>query len=112
MKANISSKRTWSGYAASLCLFRTENKYATFKIRNYRMFSRKSEMDGHRRLTVRRSEFPNYGGRQPRESLTADGYRLSIAGGQSTVKRPKTHSSNDPRDLTKKPFVYIVLKFY
>ncbi|CAG5106839.1 Oidioi.mRNA.OKI2018_I69.chr1.g3023.t1.cds [Oikopleura dioica] len=67
------------------------------------MFSRKSEMDGHRRLTtVRKSEFPSSGGRQPRDSLTADSYRLSIAGGQSTIKRPKTHSSNDPRDLAKK----------
>ena len=68
------------------------------------MYSRKSEMDGHRRLTtIRRSEFPGSQGRQPRDSITADGYRLSIAGGQSTVKRPKTHASNDPRDLTKKP---------
>ena len=67
------------------------------------MYSRKSEFDGHRRLTsVRRSEFPGQGNRQPRESITADAYRLSIAGGQSTVKRPKSHASNDPRDLSKK----------
>ncbi|CBY32125.1 unnamed protein product [Oikopleura dioica] len=61
-------------------------------------------MDGHRRLTsIRRSEFPGSQGRQPRDSITADGYRLSIAGGQSTAKRPRTHASNDPRDLIKKP---------
>jgi len=70
----------------------------------YKMYSRKSEMDGHKRLTsIRRSEFPGSQGRQPRDSITTDGYRLSIAGGQSTAKRPRTHASNDPRDLTKKP---------